>query len=131
MDELDERIIDILKEDSRTSFVDIGKRLSLSEGAIRARVKRLLDDRIIERFTVDVKNSTRAIVMVATTQAVPTTQVTHAIKQAGVERVYEISGNYDIICFVQAKSIEDLNSVIERIRTINGVTDTQTSMVLK
>src|ERR1700687_6219154 len=108
MDETDQRIIDILKEDSRTAFVDMAKRLGLSEGAVRARVKKLIHERIIERFTVDVKNSTRAIVMVATAQAVPTTQISHAIKNLGVERVYEISGNYDIICFVQAKSIEDL-----------------------
>jgi DNA-binding Lrp family transcriptional regulator len=131
MDDLDSRILEILKEDSRTPFVDIAKRLNVSEGAIRARVKKLLHEHVIERFTLDVKNSMRAIVMVATTQSVPTTQVSHAIKNAGVDKVYEVSGNFDIICFVQAKSIEDLNSIIERIRTINGVVDTSTSMVLK
>ncbi|MDE1860876.1 MAG: Lrp/AsnC family transcriptional regulator [Candidatus Micrarchaeota archaeon] len=131
MDELDERIIEILKEDSRTPFVDIAKRLNLSEGAIRVRVKKLTTERVIERFTIDVKNSTRAVVMISTSQAVPTTQVSHSIRNMGVDRVYEISGNYEIICFVQAKSIEDLNSIIERIRATHGVTNTSTSMVLK
>ncbi|MEJ2259798.1 MAG: AsnC family protein, partial [Nitrosopumilaceae archaeon] len=38
-DKVDEKIIDFLKENSRESFVDIGKKLKLSESAVRRRVK--------------------------------------------------------------------------------------------
>ena len=41
-DKVDERIIGYLKEDSRESFVDIGKKLKLSESAVRRRVKNCL-----------------------------------------------------------------------------------------
>jgi DNA-binding Lrp family transcriptional regulator len=98
---------------------------------VRARVKKLVEEKVIERFTVEVKDSTRAIVLVATAQSVPTDRISNAIRDIGADRVYEISGNYDIICFVRAKSIDELNSVIERIRAVDGVVDTSTSMVLK
>ncbi len=131
MDALDERIIEFLKKDGRMPFVDIAKKLNMTEGAVRARVKKLIKEKAIERFTIEVKNSTRAIVMVATSQAIPTEKVSQAIREMGVDHVYEISGNYDIICFVQAKNVTHLNDVIERIRAIKGVMDTSTSMVLK
>ncbi len=41
-DKVDEKIINYLKEDSRESFVDIGKKLKLSESAVRRRVKNLV-----------------------------------------------------------------------------------------
>ncbi len=42
-DKVDEKIINFLKEDSRESFVDIGKKLKLSESAVRRRVKNLVE----------------------------------------------------------------------------------------
>ena len=52
-DKVDEKIIGYLKEDSRESFVDIGKKLKLSESAVRRRVKNLVDSGTIKRFTME------------------------------------------------------------------------------
>ena len=52
-DKIDEKIINFLKEDSRESFVDIGKKLKLSESAVRRRVKNLVDSKTIKKFTVE------------------------------------------------------------------------------
>ncbi len=131
MDEIDDKIVALLKKDGRLPFVDIAKKLDLTEGAVRARVKKLIDSKAIERFTVDVKNDTKAVVMVGTSQAIPTSKVAQAIRELGVSHVYEVSGNFDIICFIQANSTADLNGIIEKIRAIKGVIDTSTSMVLK
>ena len=51
-DKTDEKIIEFLRADSRESFVDIGKKLKLSESAVRRRVKNLVDSGIIKKFTV-------------------------------------------------------------------------------
>lgn len=48
IDYLDERIIEILKKDSRRPFVDIANQLKVSEGTIRSRVRRLVDEDIIQ-----------------------------------------------------------------------------------
>ena len=52
-DKIDEKIIGYLKEDSRGSFVDIGKKLKLSESAVRRRVKNLVDGGTIKKFTLE------------------------------------------------------------------------------
>lgn len=131
MDSTDEKILSILKKDGRRPFVEIGKELSLTEGAIRARVHKLIKDGNISKFTIETKSGVKAIVMVATSRAVPTTTVANHIRALGIERVYEVSGNYDIICFVVADSVDDANSMVEGIRKLNGVEDTSTTIVLK
>ena len=67
-DKIDEQILNYLRNDSRESFVEIGKKLKLSESAIRRRVKNLDDSKVIERFTIEMGeiNSTSAIVLIST-----------------------------------------------------------------
>ncbi len=131
MDELDNHILRILKADSRTPFVDIAKEIGLTEGAVRARVAKLSKSGAIKRFTVETKDDVKAIMLIATSRSVSTTTVADSIRKLGIDRTYEISGNFDIVCFLESGSIEDVNSIVERIRAISGVTDTSTSLVLK
>ena len=53
-DEHDRKMIDVLKENSRTSLREMAKIVPLSPSSIRNRLARLVDDGIIERFTIDV-----------------------------------------------------------------------------
>jgi DNA-binding Lrp family transcriptional regulator len=131
MDEIDQRIISALKANSRTSFVKIAKPLGLTEGAVRARVKKLVKEGAIKRFTIDIKDEIHAIVFVAISRSIPTTDIADKIRKLGIERVYEVSGNYDIICFVGEEQVDKVNSIVEKIRSLDGVTDTYTNMVLK
>lgn len=131
MDDVDVRILSILRNNGRASFVDIAKEVNLTEGAVRARVGKLSKYGTIKKFTVETKDDVKAIVMVAASRAVSTTKVAESIAKLGVDRTYEISGNFDIICFVESSSIEDVNATVEKIRAIDGVTDTSTSLVLK
>ena len=54
MDETDKEIIKILKNDGRASYSDIGEKVSLSEGAVRKRIKTLVNSGVIRRFTVKI-----------------------------------------------------------------------------
>jgi len=51
-DKVDEHILEFLRKDSRESFVEIGKKLKLSESAIRHRVKNMVGNGAITKFTV-------------------------------------------------------------------------------
>ncbi len=52
MDDLDREILSILRRDARTPYTEIADRVGTSEGTVRNRVERLVDDGVIERFTV-------------------------------------------------------------------------------
>jgi Lrp/AsnC family leucine-responsive transcriptional regulator len=131
-DSVDEKIIGFLKEDSRESFVDIGKKLKLSESAVRRRVKNLIESGAIKKFTLELgeENATSAIVLVSVDSATDTSKVsTRLAKLEGVKTVYEITGQYDITTIISANSISEINTTIDSLRKIPGVVDT--TFVLK
>ena len=76
-DKTDEKILEFLQKDSRESFVEIGKKLKLSESAIRRRVKNMVDNGVIEKFTVQVgeANNTSEIVLVSVYSSIYTSKV--------------------------------------------------------
>jgi|TARA_B100000745_G_scaffold195395_1_gene128669 Lrp/AsnC family leucine-responsive transcriptional regulator len=133
-DKVDERIIGYLKEDSRKSFVDIGKKLKLSESAVRRRVKNLVDSKTIDKFTIELgeENVTSAIVLVSVDSATETSKVSLKLaKLNGVKTVYEITGQYDITTIMSASSIAEINNSIDALRKITGVVDTNTVIILR
>ena len=133
-DRVDEKIIEYLKENSRESFVDIGKKLKLSESAVRRRVKNLVDSRTIKRFTLELgeENVTSAIVLVSVDSATETSKVSLKLaKLEGVKTVYEITGQYDITTIISASNISEINNSIDALRKISGVIDTNTVIILR
>ena len=133
-DKIDEKIIEFLRNDSRESFVDIGKKLKLSESAVRRRVKNLVDNKTIKKFTVEVgdSNSTSAIVLISVDSAMDTSKVSSKItKVEGVKTVYEITGQYDITVIISAPNINDINTCIDALRKIPGVTDSNSVIILR
>ena len=133
-DKIDDKIIGFLRDDARESFVEIGKKLKLSESAVRRRVKNLVDNGVIEKFTVEMgeSNTTSAIVLISVDSATDTSKVsTKLTKLEAVKTVYEITGQYDICVIIQAQTINEINACIDDLRKITGVTDTNTVIILK
>ena len=133
-DKIDEKIIEYLKEDARESFVDIGKKLKLSESAVRRRVKQLVDNGTIKKFTLELgeENTTSAIVLVSVDSATDTSKVSAKLaKLNGVKVVYEITGQYDITTIISASNITEINNSIDALRKISGVIDTNTVIILR
>ena len=133
-DKVDEKIIEYLKENSRESFVDIGKKLKLSESAVRRRVKNLLGSGTIKKFTLELgeENATSSIVLVSVDSATDTSKVSLKLaKLEGVKTVYEITGQYDITVIISAPTIAEINNSIDALRKISGVVDTNTVIILK
>lgn len=134
VDEIDEHILRLLDDNSRMSYVDIGRTVGLSEGAVRNRVQALVSGGVIKRFTIE-KASThgvRALTMIAVDPGTPTYEVSKRVNRlAGVERIYEVTGEYDIVMVSSGSSIEGINKVIEDVRKIEGVEKTNTIIVLR
>ena len=133
-DKTDEKILEFLQKNSRESFVEIGKKLKLSESAVRRRVKNMVDNRTIEKFTVQIgeANNTSAIVLVSVDSSIDTSKVSAKLtKLDAVKTVYEITGQYDICVIVSAPNITEINKCIDDLRKIPGVIDTNTVIILK
>ena len=133
-DEIDEKILRILQADARRAFVNIANEIGLSESAVRRRVKNLVDRAIIKRFTIELgaSDKTSAITLISVASSADTSAVsTRMMELNGVKVVYEITGQYDIAAIIAAPAIVDINRCIDDIRKIDGVSDTDTVIILK
>lgn len=133
MDDVDRKIIALLREDARASFTAIAEKVGTSEGTVRARVRRLVDDGTIRQFTVRTAGShVKALVEVAVTANVHTSDVAKRIRQwEGVDAVWEVTGDNDILVVADCPTTADLNAIIDRIRDVPGTQATRSRLVLK
>lgn len=132
-DEIDQKIVEILRRDARMPYLEMAKLLRMSEGAIRRRVRKLVESGIIRRFTVEVvQEGSAAVMLVSVNPSMPTSQVSRAmLKIDGVNKVYEVTGEFDIVALLLAKDTQALNACIEKTRMLEGTSRTNTMMVLR
>ena len=134
MDETDREIIKILKNDGRATYSNIGKKVGLSEGAVRKRIKALTDSGIIRRFTVKVglTEGAEAITLLSVSPSLPTSDISKTLKKfPNVETVYEITGQYDIAVIISGLNIAEVDECLEKIRRLDGVVNTNTMIILR
>ncbi|HWH08413.1 MAG TPA: Lrp/AsnC family transcriptional regulator [Candidatus Thermoplasmatota archaeon] len=133
MDDLDKAILRILKDNARESFVRMAEVLGTSEGTVRARVKRLVDEGLIKKFTIQTAGSNvKALIEVRIETNVNTASVSQQIQTwDGVERVLEVTGEHDIVVFVDVASTSELNDIVERIRQFKEVQSTRSRLILR
>ena len=129
MDNADRKILRILKKDARTKYVKIAELIGLTEGAVRRRIRKLVEEGAIRRFTVETTEEFEGIVLVET-EPTRTGDVTEKIKKIAT-RVFEVSGSYDIAALIQAYTMEELNRKIDEIRNLPQVLNTNTLIKLK
>ncbi|MDJ0274580.1 MAG: Lrp/AsnC family transcriptional regulator [Nitrososphaerota archaeon] len=134
LDDIDRKILELLSQDARTSYKQMGEAVGLSEGAVRKRVKRLVEQGVIKRFTVviDDKSVIKALTMINVDPSVPTPAVAESLmKIEGVQEVYEVTGVYDAIALIMASDMNMLNRCIDSVRRVRGVRNTNTCIILK
>lgn len=127
-DKIDDRIIQTLIKNSRTPFVEIAKKLTISEGTVRKRVKNLVDNGIIERFTIDTKSKgIGAIILIKTDIKYSTYGLAKKInKEIDTISAHVIAGEHNIAAITTSVDMNDLNKKVDGIRNIKGVISTMT-----
>jgi Lrp/AsnC family transcriptional regulator of lysine biosynthesis len=134
MDEKDKQIIKILKDNGRAGYIDIGKKIRLSEGAVRKRIKTLAKSGVIRKFTVKVgvAEGAEAIALVSVNPSLPTQEVSKKIQAIpNVETIYEVTGEYDIVAVISGMNVVEVNECIEKIRRVDGIMKSNTMIVLR
>ena len=133
MDDTDRALIARLRDHARESFTDLAKHLGVSEGTVRARMKRLVDNGTIRQFTIRTAGADmRALVEVSVAPETPTESVAQAIGTwDGVEAVWEITGDMDLLVVADCPTTETLNTIIDRIRKVPGAASTRSRLILR
>jgi DNA-binding Lrp family transcriptional regulator len=136
MDDTDRQIVALLRQDARRSFQSIGALVSLSAPAVKRRVDRLEAEGVLRGYTALVDPGrfgwgTQAFVALFCEGRMPAAEVRRALEHhPEVEAAYTVAGEASAMVHVRARDTSHLEQVLERIRGHEGVTRTQTQIVL-
>ncbi|MFH1521048.1 MAG: Lrp/AsnC family transcriptional regulator [Candidatus Micrarchaeota archaeon] len=130
-DGIDDKILGILKSNSKSTNVEIAKAVGLTEGAVRNRIDHLIKNKIISRFTIETSGASYfGIVMVKAKQE--TKKMMAEIQEAKIAKeAYEISGDYDGCIILEGVSLEEIDGKIDELRKLDDVQDTKTFISFK
>ena len=135
LDEVGKAILRQLQQDGRRSYTAIGAAVGLSEAAVRQRVRALVDSGVLQIVAV-----ADPITLGFGVMAMVGVAVSGDAREAAetISRIVEVdycvltSGRYDLQLELVCRDNEHLLSVInDRIRTVPGVRETETSICLR
>src|SRR4051794_940984 len=136
MDEIDQKIVALLRQNARRSFQDIGSRVALSAPAVKRRVDRLEADGVIRSYAAVIDPAamgwhTHAVVTLYCEGRMSGNEVRTAIEpHPEVESAYTVAGEASAILHVRAADTQHLEEALERLRDTPGVRRTHTQVVL-
>jgi DNA-binding Lrp family transcriptional regulator len=136
MDDTDQRIVALLRENARRSFQDIGEHVHLSAPAVKRRIDRLEADGVIRGYTAVVDPNAfgwhaEAFVDLYCEGRMPADAIKRAVAgEPGVVSAHTVAGEASALLHVQARDTQDLELCLERIRATDGITRTVTEVVL-
>ena len=134
LDLLDLKIIEELKNNSRISYNDISQKIDKTEATVRRRVKKLLEEGVITRFTIDYDIDSKQNIS-ATIKAVPDFKdIKRIIKQLKsveeIKNIWRLSGDCGLLMKVDIPSIDKFNPLIEeKISQIQGIKIIETCFI--
>jgi DNA-binding Lrp family transcriptional regulator len=136
MDDIDRKIVALLRENARRSFKDIGGYVHLTAPAVKRRVDRLEAEGVLLGYTAIVDPQAfgwhaEAFVDLYCEGRMPGAAVKRAVeKEPGVVSAHTVAGEASAMLHVRANDTKDLEGTLERIRSTYGITRTVTEVVL-
>ena len=134
-DDLDRRLVALLRKDARTPIARLSKSLGVSRATIYARLQKLQQSGIIEGFTVRLnpevdRRQIRAHVLIKVSGKLARATERQLQAMPEITALHAISGVYDLIAELEAASSAELNELIDRIGELQGVEKTTSSILL-
>ena len=135
IDPIDQKIIDVLIEDSRMSYVAIAKKIKRSESTVRQRISKLIAKGIIEKYSIEIDPAAlgyRTVAFIGMNVDPPKLlKVLKALKKIkGLVTIATTTGDYMVLCEVWAEDGVRLTEIAEKIEEVDGVKEVRPSIVL-
>ncbi|MGO4335584.1 Lrp/AsnC family transcriptional regulator [Labrys sp. KB_33_2] len=134
-DALDRGIIAHLRTDGRASLSKLADALGVARGTVQNRLDRLIETGTLLGFTARVRedydmNAVHAVMMIEVVGK-STTQVIRKLRGLPeVHTLHTTNGNWDLVANIRAASLAEFDRVLREVRLIDGVSNSETSLLL-
>jgi len=136
MDTLDHQILSLLRQDARMNVAALAQKLDVSRGTVTNRIRKLEDTGVIVGYTVRLRPDSRpneitAWMSIAVEGNKARQVVASLLGEPGVATLADTNGRWDLLAELRAENLAGLSKVLERIRLIKGISNTETSIHLE
>ena len=136
MDALDQKLLALLRVDARASVALLATKLGVSRGTVTNRIARLEDSGVINGYTVRLRPDVVPDEIVAWMSiAVEGNRTREVIAmllgEPGVASLFDTNGRWDLLAELRSPHLGELANVLERVRLIKGIGNTETSIHLQ
>lgn len=134
-DQLDRDLLSLLRHDGRAPLSKLSDILGVSRGTVQNRLDRLMESGALLGFTVRVRedyelDGIRAVMMIEVVGK-STSQVIRKLRgMPELHRLHTTNGSWDLVAEIQAPSLSDFDRVLREVRLIEGVLNSETSILL-
>ncbi len=132
VDAIDLKILAELQKDANISVPKLSKKINVNPSVAYSRIKRLTKKQLIKRFTIEVNDdvlgyNVSAIIGLNIDSKVREQILDEILRMEGVREIYEVTGRFDVLVRVKARSLDELHSTVSaKIGKLNGVNHTET-----
>ncbi len=135
MDDLDIRLITLLRHDGRRSVSDLANDLGVSRATVRSRMEKLVETGEILGFTAVLRDDWRDLPIRAVTLLVVAGHNTDPVIRAlsamtEVRAIHSTNGKWDLVVDIATRDLAAFDDALNRIRLIEGITGSETNLLL-
>jgi DNA-binding Lrp family transcriptional regulator len=135
MDNTDRALVALLRKDARTTVATLSAKLGVSRGTVSNRLRKLEDEQVIVGYSVRLRPDAEPAKIRAWMSVVVEGNQTRAVIAAllgepAVEALHDTNGRWDLLAELRAATMVELSNVLERVRLIKGIVNTETSILL-
>jgi DNA-binding Lrp family transcriptional regulator len=136
MDATDHQLLTQLRKDARASIATLATKLGVSRGTVTNRIAKLENTGVIVGYTVRLRpdakpNEISAWMSVAVEGNTTRSVIASLLGEPGVATLHDTNGRWDLLAELRAPNLAELSNVLERIRLIRGISNTETSIHLE
>ena len=136
MSSTDHELLALLRTNARASVADLAHRLGVSRGTVTNRITRLEDAGIIVGYTVRLRPDAQpdqigAWMSIAVEGNETRKVIASLLGEPGVATLHDTNGRWDLVAELRVGDLAELSKVLERIRKIPGISNSETSVHLQ
>ncbi len=134
-DDLDKKLIAVLREDGRAPIAKLASILDVSRATVQKRLDRLLDTGAVLGFTVRARqdhgpHGVVAIMMIEVSGQSTTAVIKRLRGVPELNQLHSTNGKWDLVAQLSADSLTDFDRVLREVRAVEGITNSETSILL-
>jgi DNA-binding Lrp family transcriptional regulator len=135
MDDLDRQLIALLRQNARLPLATLAARLKVSRGTVGNRLRKLEDQQVIVGYGLRLRPDAepaqiRAWMGVLVEGNQTRAVIARLLGEPGVQSLHDTNGRWDLLAEIRARDMAELSQVLERVRLIKGIANTETSILL-